>query len=402
MKIGIIKEGKTPPDKRVPLSPVQCKQFMQQWPNVQLVVQKSPIRAYTDAEYLAEGVTMADSVEDCDVLIGVKEVPINELIPNKTYFFFSHTYKKQPYNKKLLQAVLDKQIKLIDYEVLTRKNKSRIIGFGRYAGIVGAYNGLLAWGKKAGTYELKPANQCFDRKEMEAEYAKINLPKNYKIVLTGSGRVGQGAVEVLKAAGVYPVSEQQFLNEEFPYPVYTQLHVNQYYRHPEDPDLSVDFCYAHPELLKSNFGAYAAVSNMYISCHFWDNRAPYIFTREEAKASDFNIKVVADISCDIDCAVASTLRPSTIADPLYGYNAKEEKEVDFMDKDAIGVMAVDNLPCELPRDASTDFGIEMLNEVLPRFLGDDPDEIIHRATQTTLDGKLNEPFTYLQPWLEEA
>jgi len=402
MKIGIIKEGKTPPDKRVPLSPVQCKQFMQQWPDVQLVVQKSPIRAYTDAEYLAEGISMADSVEDCDVLIGVKEVPIDELIPTKTYFFFSHTYKKQPYNKKLLQAILDKKIKLIDYEVLTRKNKSRIIGFGRYAGIVGAYNGLLAWGKKAGSYNLKPANQCFDRKEMEAEYAKINLSKNFKIVLTGSGRVGKGAVEVLKAAGVYPVSEQQFLHEDFPYPVYTQLHVNQYYRHPEDPDLSVDFCYAHPELLKSNFGPYAAVSNMYISCHFWDNRAPYIFTREEAKAADFNVKVVADISCDIDCAVASTLRPSTIAAPLYGYNAKEEKEVDFMDKDAIGVMAVDNLPCELPRDASTDFGVEMLNEVLPRFLGDDPDEIIHRATQTTLEGTLNEPFAYLQQWLTEA
>ena len=320
---------------------------------------------------------------------------------NKTYFFFSHTYKKQPYNKKLLKALLDKKIRLIDYEVLTYADKRRIIGFGKYAGIVGAYNGLLAYGKKMGSYSLKPANQCFDRKEMEAEFSKINLPKNFKIVLTGSGRVGQGAVEVLKAAGIHPVSEQEFLNEEFPYPVYTQLHVNQYYKHPDDVDLSVDYCYKHPELLKSNFAPYAAVSNMYISCHFWDNKAPYIFTREEAKANDFNIEIVADISCDIDCAVASTIRPSTIAEPLYGYNPKTEKEVDFMDKEAIGVMAVDNLPCELPRDASTDFGEELLHNVLPCLLDTDPDEVIYRATETTLEGNLNKPFAYLQDWLEE-
>lgn len=400
MKIGIIREGKTPPDKRVPFTPKQCALVKQKWPQVELVVQPSEIRAFSDQEYLAAGITLQQDLSDCDVLMGVKEVPKSELIPNKTYFFFSHTFKKQPYNRDLLQALVDKKVKLIDYEVLTLGNGKRIIGFGRYAGIVGTYNAFLAYGKKSGAYTIMAANACKDRKEMEGEYAKIKLPKNFKLAITGAGRVGHGAMEVLEGVGLKKVTPEAFVNETFDYPVYTQLLVTNYNERLDGaPFVRRDF-FNDPVEYRSTFMRYAKVANVYVSCHYWDNRSPYIFTREDAKSPDFNIEVVADVSCDIDCAIASTLRPSTIANPLYGYLPQEEKEGDFMDEKAIGVMAVDNLPCELPRDASEDFGNELISNVLPPFFGEDPERIIARATETTLEGGLTAEYAYLQNWLD--
>lgn len=399
MKIGIIKEGKTPPDKRVALTPDLCKLIVDKYPEVQVKVQKSDIRAFTDQEYIDAGLPVVDDVSDCDVLIGVKEVPISQLIPNKTYFFFSHTFKKQPYNRELLNAIIDKNIRLIDYEVLVGRNKKRIIGFGRYAGIVGAYNGLLAFGKKHGLYNLKPANQCFDKKEMEGEFAKIKLPANFKMAMTGDGRVAHGAIEVFEGAGLKKVSPQDFLEKEFDYPVYSQLLVTDYNERLDGKPFTRREFFTDPLPFKSNFFRFAKVADVYTSCHYWDHRSPIIISRDDFKSPDLRLSVVADVSCDIDCAVGCTLRPSTIADPLYGYNPMEEKETDFMDADAVGVMAVDNLPCELPRDASMDFGAEFVEGVLPELLNGDPDQIIAKATETE-NGKLTTHFAYLQDYLE--
>ena len=399
MKIGIIREGKTPPDKRVPLSPKQCKELVEQYPDVELVVQPSPIRCFEDGMYADAGFSLQEDLSDCDVLMGVKEVNIDDLIPNKTYFFFSHTFKKQPYNRMLLQAILDKKIRLIDYEVITNAKGTRLIGFGRYAGVVGSYNGFLAWGKKMQSYDLKPANQCFDRVEMEGELKKINLPTNFKLVMTGGGRVAGGAIEIIEAAGLKKVSPIDFLNKTFDYPVYTQLLVDDYNEREDGASFKRSDFYKDPVGYRSTFMRYAEVADMYVPCHYWDARSPYIFTREDAKSPRFNIKVVADISCDIDCAVASTLRPSTIADPLYGYNPTEEAEVAFDDANSIGVMAVDNLPCELPKDASEDFGRELLDKVLPCLLGEDPEDVMGRASETNLNGELTEHFAYLKGYL---
>ncbi|HRP54318.1 MAG TPA: alanine dehydrogenase, partial [Fluviicola sp.] len=128
MKLGLIREGKVPPDKRVPLTPKQCVQLKERYPQIEVVVQKSDIRAFKDEEYATEGVALVDDLSSCDVIMGVKEVNIDDLIPNKKFLFFSHTIKKQPYNRKLLQAILDKKIQLIDYEVLKNKDNKRIIG----------------------------------------------------------------------------------------------------------------------------------------------------------------------------------------------------------------------------------------------------------------------------------
>lgn len=398
VKIGILKETKTPPDMRVPLSPTQCAEINKN-PEIELVVQSSDIRTFSDQEYKDAGVTVVDSVEDCDILMGVKEVKKDYLIPNKTYFYFSHTIKEQPYNRDLLLTMMDKNIQMIDYETLTSPKGPRLIGFGRYAGIVGCYNTFLAYGKKFGKYELKPASQCEDHKELNQELKKVVLPNDYKIVVTGFGRVGRGAAEILTELGIKQVSAQDFISKTFNQPVYTQLEVEDYNERLDGKPFVKEEFYKSAKGYQSTFMQYAKVANMYVACHYWDAEAPFIFTREDAKSPDFNIDVVGDVSCDIDGPVASTLRPSTIANPLYGYNPKTENEAEFNDNETIGVMAVDNLPCELPKDASKDFGNEFIKNILPSLLNGDKDKIIEKAT-ICKNGKLTEYYSYLQNYVD--
>ena len=399
MKIGLIKEGKNPPDKRVPLSPKQCKWIKEKYPDVELVVQKSQIRKYKDQEYLNEGIILVDKIEDCDVLLGVKEVPIDQLIPNKKYFFFSHTFKKQPYNRKLLQAIIEKNIQLIDWETITNAKGQRLIAFGRFAGIVGCYNGFLGYGLKSKRYSLKRAHKCEDRQEMEKELHKLNIPKDFKLVITGGGRVGKGALEIIAKTDIKKVSPEDFLAKEFNFPVYSQLDVEDYISRKDNKSFDKSEFFNDPVGHSSTFMKYAKVADLYIACHYWDNRSPFIFTREDMLDPDWKISVVADVSCDIDGPVACTLRPSTISDPFYGYDPHTQKEVDFQYEKSIGVMAVDNLPCELPKDASTEFGKMFIDHVLEPLTGNDPENIIYRASET-LDGKLTPQFEYLKNYLD--
>ncbi len=397
MKIGVIKEGKNPPDERVPLSPSQCKEIVDNYPEIELVVQSSHVRRFKDQEYADLGINVVENVDDCDVLMGVKEVPINDLITGKTYFYFSHTIKKQPYNRKLLIAMIEKNIAMVDYEALTNTKGTRLIGFGKYAGIVGCYNSFYAFGQITGTYNLKRAYQCEDRAEMEAELSKIELPGNYKIVTSGGGRVNSGIEEILNKIGIRKVSANDILTQAFNEPVYAQILVDDYYKKADGSDFIRKEVYEHPERFERDFMKFAKVADMYISGHFWDENAPYIFTREDAKSPDFNIKVVGDVSCDIDTAVACTLRPSTIAEPLYGYDVNAESETDYNNPAAITVMAVDNLPCELPKDASADFGREFIDKILPHLI-DDKDQVIAKAT-ICKDGDLTSYYEYLRDYV---
>lgn len=399
-KIGLIKEGKNPPDKRVPLSPAHCVELMNLYPNVKVVAQSSDIRAFTDDEYRAAGVEVVEDVSDCDLLIGVKEVPIDQLIDGKAYMFFSHTYKKQPYNKKLLQAIIDKKIQLIDYEVLKNPQGIRLIGFGRYAGIVGAYNGLRGYGLASGRFTIRAAHECADRADMETEYSKIDLPSNFKIVMTGQGRVAKGAMEVLNGLDIEKVSSRQFLDQDFNAPVFTQLGVLDYNRRIDGQIATRSDFYENPQDYESDFMRFAKVADMYLASHYWGKGSPYIFSREDVKSEDFNIQFVSDISCDIDGPVATTLRPSTIDNPFYAYNRMGETEVALGDEGSIGVQAVDNLPCELPRDASEGFGRELIDKVFPEILEGDKDQIIAKATETK-DGDLTSHYEYLRAWLNE-
>lgn len=399
MKLGIIREGKMPPDMRVPLTPEQCVKVMENFPNVQVYVQKSPVRVFKDEEYAELGIPVVDSLEDCDIIMGVKEVNIEDLIPNKHFFFFSHTIKKQPYNRALLQAIVDKKIVLTDYEVLTNKHGARIIGFGRYAGIVGCYNAFLTYGLKHKLYELKPAHLCVDRVDMEEELKKVVLPKDMKIVVTGFGRVGHGAQEILNLLPITEVAPEEFLNDSFDGPVYTQLSSADYVARDDGEEYSSAQFYENPAGHHSTFPRFLKQADLYIACHFWKTGSPYLFTKEDIRQDDVRVSVVADISCDIDGPVATTIRASTIADPIYGYCPETGEETDFMNDKAIAVMAIDNLPCELPKDASEDFGNNLIDYVFPVLFGEDPYDIIDRATETTRDGGLNSHFQYLSDYL---
>jgi alanine dehydrogenase len=397
MKIGIIREGKVPIDKRVALIPAHAAALKSSY-NCEVVVQPSAIRAITDEEYVNHGIALQEDVSDCDVLFGVKEVPIQDLIPNKTYFFFSHTYKQQPYNAKLLRACVDRKIRLIDYELL-KKNGNRVVAFGRFAGLVGAYNGLRGWGEKYGQYSLKPAHECRDMQDMFDQLKGIDWPADLRILLTGKGRVASGAVETLVASGIPQISPEEIAGYEGCF--WSQLDVEHYYKTNDGRPFGRKELFADPSGYESDFMRYVPFAKLYIAGHYYDSRAPFIFTRADAKLPDFAITYVADISCDIDGPVASTLRASTIADPFYGYLASEEKEVRHDDPEAIGVMAVDNLPCELPRDASLSFGNDLMTHVIPALFDGDKDDILYRATECE-NGVLTKYFEYLQTYIDQA
>ena len=398
MKIGILRETKLPIDSRVAFTPKQCAELINIYPKISIVVQSSTSRCFSDEEYQLEGIEIVDDITDCDILFGVKEINVENLIPSKTYLYFSHTIKKQPYNRNLLKKMIDFKIKMVDYEVLKNIDGSRILGFGRYAGIVGAYNALLTYGLKTGFYTLKPAFKCKDRSEMENELNKIVFSKE-RIVVTGKGRVGKGIIELLSKCCIKQVSVKDFLNLKFDEPVFVSLDSLDYNQRIDSANSDLQHFYEHPELYESSFMKYAKNSDIFIAGHYYAVGAPFLLTKDDIKSKDFNFKVIADISCDIDGPIASTIRSSTIQNPIYGYDALNEKEASYKNNDAIAVMAVSNLPCELPKDSSEDFGDSLLNKVIPHLISD-KENIILNATICD-KGDLKPNFEYLRDYINK-
>lgn len=399
MKIGLIREGKIPTDKRVPFTPLQAEEIQLRFPDLKMLCQASDIRCFNDDEYRAHGIEVKKDVSECDILMGIKEVPIDLLIEGKTYFFFSHTIKKQAYNRKLLQAVLKKKIRLIDYEVLTDRQGNRLVAFGRYAGIVGAYNGLWAYGKRFNLFTLRRAHECFDVNDLKLELRKVKLPP-VKIILTGAGRVGKGSMETLDSAGIRKVNPHDFLTRTFQEPVYVQLSSADYHTHKEGRIFNREEFHKHPDHYHSHFSDFTKVADILMAGAYWNPKAPVLFTREEMLSPEFRIQVIADITCDIDGSIPSTKHATTIADPLYDYDPSTDSvQPAFTNEKFVTVMAVDNLPCELPRSASEEFGQDLINKVLPVLTNIDHDDIIKRATITE-GGRLTSHYIYLSDYVQ--
>lgn len=398
MKIGLIREGKQPADKRVALSPEQCKKVIAGFPETEIFVQESAVRCIPDEEYVKAGIPVVADISHCDVLLGIKEVPIETLIPNKTYLFFSHTIKKQPHNRPLLRNILAQNIQLVDYETLTWDNGSRILGFGRWAGIVGAHNGLLTWGRKFDIFQIKAAWECRNYAEVLEQYQNIQLPP-IRICLTGDGRVSHGVLEFLEKLNIREVTPRAFLNESFDEAVFVHLRSEHYYEHKHHRPWDKSDFYHNPEDYISVFSPYARKTDLFINGIFWQHGVPPFFTREEMKSDDFSIRVIADISCDIPGSIPATLKATTIEDPVFGYHPLTEKETAPYQSHTIDVMAVGNLPCELPFDASLGFGDDLIRSVLPHILSGKQDEIIDRAT-IAKGGKLMPRFEYLRDYVE--
>ena len=398
MKFGIIKERKNPPDRRVVFTPDELVRLQKEHPDAIIKVESSDIRVFTDQQYSDLGIEVATDMTDCDVLFGVKEVPVDALIANKKYFFFSHTIKFQPYNRKLLVAILEKNIELYDHETIVDANFKRLIGFGRYAGIVGAYNGFRAFGIKYDLFNLVKAETLNNKEELIERLRRPVLP-NIKIVLTGHGKVGMGAKEILDGMKIKQISADDFLNKIYTQPVYTQIDVLDYNKRIDGQVLDNSDFYKNPKEYTSNFERFSQVADIYMAGHFHGNGAPDILTREMLNSAKNKIQVVADISCDVDGPIACTIKASTIADPFFGYLPSENKEVPFAYPGSIMVMSVDNLPCELPKDASEGFGEMFMEHVIPAFFNGDKDGILQRAKMTE-NGQLTERFKYLQDYVD--
>ena len=396
MKIGIIRETKNPPDRRAALNPAQCRRLLDDNPGLEILVQPSPIRCFADEEYAAQDLPLREDLSDCDVLMGVKEVEIDALLPGKTYFFFSHTAKEQPYNRGLLQAVIERGIRLVDYEYLT-DDGARVVAFGRWAGLVGAYNGLRGWGLRTDGYTLKPAHACFDLSEFIGQLERVSL-EAVRITVTGGGRVAGGACETLDAAGIDAVEPEAFLQGGSGKAVYTRIDPWHYTRRRDGADFDFGHFVGHPEAYESAFAPWGERTDLFIPCHYWDPRSPTMIEREHLRSGRFPIQLVADISCDIGKPIASTLRASTIAEPFYGYDPQTGGESGPFEPGAVTVMAVDNLPGELPRDAATDFGEALIRHVLPEVLGKRDSGMLARASIAE-DGRLTPPYAYLKHYL---
>jgi len=397
MVIGILRETKNPPDRRVAITPEVALKIKNNYPQINIIVQPSEIRAFSDNEYEQKGIKLSNDLSSCDILIGIKEVAKETFIPEKTYMFFSHTAKKQPYNRAMLQKCAELNITLIDYEFLTDENNIRLIAFGRWAGIVGAYNTLYTYGIKNNLFKLKRAYECFDHNELFKEVEKIKLP-NIKILLTGGGRVANGALEVLSHANIKQVWPEEFLTKSFDEPVFCRLDPWHYVKHKDNKPFDFTHFTKYPKEYESTFLPYALEADVYIACHYWDPESPVFLKPEDYLHPKFHIQVIGDISCDIGKPIASTLRASTIANPIYGYNPKTKQEDVPLKPGIIAVTAIDNLPAELPRSSSEDFAQTFYNKILPELLNLEKSSIIERAT-ILKKGKLTPRFEYLTDYL---
>lgn len=398
IRIGLIREEKKPFDKRVAFLPDQCREIIERFPDTEIIIQPSPHRCIGDEEYQKAGFKISEDLSACDILFGIKEVPLDSLIPDKTYLFFSHTIKKQPHNRKLLRTILKKKIRLIDYETLVWQNGTRVLGFGRFAGIVGTHNGLLTYGKKTGLFILKPAWQCSDYFQLKNEYKNITIPP-IKIAICGDGRVAHGSLELMKEIGIQEVTPRQFIEETYNTPVYVHLVSEDFYAHKDGESWDKSEFYHNPENFFSNFKAYARVCDLMINAVYWNDRIPRFFSKEDMKSRDFRIKVIADISCDINGAIPATLRDTTIEDPVFGYHPLTETIEPPFQKNTIDIMAVSNLPCELPLDASRGFGKQLLNYVMGPLLGIKKHPMIEDAT-IAKNGSLTNKYLYLSDYVE--
>lgn len=392
-KIGIIKEGKIPSDNRVALTPAQCKWVQAEYEGWQVCVQSSADRCFSDREYRLAGISVVDTMDDCDLLFGIKEVPPQHILSAKKYLFFSHTCKKQPHNQKLLQTILEKGCSLIDYECLKHDDGQRIIGFGFFAGIVGAHNGMMAYGARTGTFRLERVYLQKDFKSLIHTYFGLKLP-NIKIAVTGSGRVAHGILEIMNLMGVIEVEKEDFVEREFAYPVYVQLKGADLYRHKENGSYNRDRFHEHPEEFECLFGQYQSKADVLMNGVFWDARVPRLFEKESISDPSFRIATIADITDDCNGSVPINLGDQTMQEPVYGVDRKTFAKTAPYLPNSVDVMAVGNLPNELPRDASKYFGEQLIKYVLPDLLTGSS-EIIEKAT-IVKEGKLTKNFDYLQ------
>ena len=395
LKIGLIREEKIPADNRVAFTPSQCKWIQNNFAEIMIIVQHSEHRCFSDKEYAMAGLEVREDISDCDILMGIKEVPVEMLIAGKTYFIFSHTKKLQTRNRKLLQAIIKNKITLIDYECLEHDDGTRILGFGFFAGIVGAHNGMMAYGERTGTFHLDRVNSQKDFRHLIHTYFGLKLP-NIKIAVTGSGRVAHGVLEIMNLMGIHETEPDLFLDKKFSYPVYVHLKGADLYENKKTCKYDRQDFHANPEKYKNLFRNYISVTDILMNGVYWEKDIPRLFELKDMRDKKFNIQTVADISDDRNGSVPCNIGDSTIEEPVYGVNKKTFKISKPYIRGSVDVMAVGNLPNELPRDASRYFGEQLIKFILKDILSGGS-EILNNAT-IVKKGKLAKAYGYMKEY----
>ena len=390
--IGLIREGKIPADNRVALTPSQCRWLLRN-DECKIIVQPSEKRCYSDTEYEKSGAVLQDNLTECNLLLGIKEVPAEMLIREKTYMFFSHTKKKQPGNQKLMHAMIDKKITLIDYECLEHEDGQRIIGFGFFAGVVGAHNGIMAYGERTKQFKLGRVYQHRDYRELIHTYFGLKLP-NIKIAVTGSGRVAHGILEIMNLMDVQEVEPDEYLARKFSYPVYVHLKGSSLYQHKEKKTYSRQDFHLHPENYECLFLPYAAETDILMNGVYWDVDVPRLFEMDDLRENDFRIKTIADIADDMRGSIPCNLGDANVDDPVYGVDKTTFQRTAPYLPNSVDVMAVGNLPNELPRDASRYFGEQLIKFVLDDIRKGGSDTI--RKATIVKEGLLTNDYAYMK------
>jgi hypothetical protein len=395
IRIGLIRETKIPADNRVALIPSQCKWLQKNFPSLKISAQPSAARCYTDREYALAGVELNEDLSNCDYLFGIKEVYPETLIPGKKYLFFSHTRKMQPYNRSLFRGILDKKITLIDYECMEHEDGQRILGFGFFAGIVGAHNGMMAYGNRTKKYVLPRVYLQPNFKQLIHGYFGLKLP-NIKIVITGSGRVAHGLLEIMNLLGIIELEPDEFLSRNFTYPVFTQLKGAGLYRHKENGGYNREDFHAHPESYHCLFKPYTEASDILLNGIYWEPNMPRLFEWEDLRSPEFRIRTIADITDDKDGSVPCNLGDGTMEEPVYGVNRSTGARTTPYEEGSVDIMAVGNLPNELPRDASRYFGEQLIKYVLENLFTEGS-PVIDRAT-IVRDGDITSLYRYMEKY----
>lgn len=393
--IGLIREEKKPSDNRVALTPAQCKWLLKSSINLKIIAQPSSQRCFKDEEYERAGVIISENLNDCKILFGIKEVPFDKLIPEKTYLFFSHTKKKQAHNQRMFKEIIRKKINLIDYECLEHEDGTRIIGFGFFAGIVGAHNGIMSYGNRTGLFHLERVYKQKSFRELIHSYFGLKLP-NIKVIVTGSGRVAHGVLEIMNLMGLHEVEPEEFLEREFDYPVYVQLKGGMLYAHENTHLYSRDDFHEHPQHYKSKFLPFARSGDILMNGVYWDHDIPKLFEEKDVHEPSFRICTISDITDDAHGSVPINLGDQSIEDPIYGVDRKTLQKTKPYQPNSIDVIAVGNLPNELPRDASRYFGEQLIKYILPDLFANGS-KIIEDAT-IVKNGIITEKYAYLNDY----
>ena len=398
LKLGLIREGKVPCDNRVALTPAQCKWILKNRTDITVIAQHSETRCFSDKEYVDAGVVVKEDLSECDILLGIKEVPVDMLIKGKTYLFFSHTKKLQSTNRQMLQAIIAKNITLIDYECLEHEDGARIIGFGFFAGVVGAHNGMMAYGNRTGAYKLQRVNSTKSLQHLVHTYFGLKIPP-VKIAVTGSGRVAHGILDIMNLLGINEVEPEDYLEKEFVYPVYVHLKGADLYMPKNGSAYKREHFHTYPELYDCLFKKFLPQTDILMNGVYWENDIPRLFKMEDLADPGFRIKTIADVTDDKMGSVPCNLGDSSIADPIYGVDKKMFLKTDPYLPNSVDIMAVGNLPNELPRDASRYFGEQLIKHILLDIITGESN-IIERAT-IIKDGKLTETYEYMRAYAEE-